>query len=310
MRKSALVTGGAGFLGVNLCKTLLALDYTVICVDNFCTGSKKNIEELLEIEAFSCIEHDVIDPLHIEVEEIFNFACPASPKNYQKDPLHTIRTSVLGSWNLLELAKKTGAKIFQASTSEIYGDPTMHPQTEAYFGSVNPIGKRACYDEGKRMAETLFFEYHRLYKVPMCVARIFNTYGPGMQPNDGRVISNFIMQALRNQPITLYGDGLQTRSFCYVDDLIKGVVYFMQHRACVGPMNLGNPQEITMLELARVVIELTDSKSSIIYQSLPEDDPRQRNPSIDLAIEKLSWHPTVSLEEGLLKTIHYFRKFL
>lgn len=310
MAKQALVTGGAGFLGANLCKKLLDLGYTVICVDNFSTGSKDNIRSLLDTSAFSYLEHDVVNPLNIEVDEIFNCACPASPKHYQKDPLYTIRTSVLGSWNLLELAKKTGAKIFQASTSEIYGDPTIHPQTEGYFGSVNPIGKRACYDEGKRMAETLFFEYHRLYKIPIRVARIFNTYGPGMQPDDGRVVSNFIMQALRNQPITLYGDGLQTRSFCYVDDLIAGFVSLMQHPTCIGPMNLGNPEEITMIELAKVIIDLTGSKSSLTYKPLPEDDPRQRNPSIRLAIEKLSWQPKISLKEGVFNTISYFEKFL
>jgi UDP-glucuronate decarboxylase len=310
MTKRVLVTGGAGFLGANLCKKLLALGYTVICVDNFSTGSKANIESLLESPSFSCVEHDIVDSLSMEIDEIFNCACPASPKNYQKDPLYTIKTSVLGSWNLLELAKKTGAKIFQASTSEIYGDPTIHPQTEAYFGSVNPIGKRACYDEGKRIAETLFFEYHRLYQVPIRVVRIFNTYGPGMQPDDGRVVSNFIMQALRNHPMTLYGDGLQTRSFCYVDDLIEGFISFMNHPSCIGPMNLGNPEEISMLELAQMIIELTGSKSSLTYKLLPEDDPRQRNPSINLAIEKLAWRPKIPLKEGLSKTILYFNKFM
>ena len=308
--KRILVTGGAGFLGAHLCKKLLEKGHHVVCLDNFSTGFKENIEALLSYSTFSCISQDVIDPIDCDAQEIFNFACPASPKHYQKNPLHTIKTNVLGSLNLLEIIRKTQGKIFQASTSEVYGDPKVHPQKESYFGSVNPIGIRACYDESKRLAETLFIEYHRNYGVALSIARIFNTYGPVMHPHDGRVVSNLIIQALKNEPLTLYGDGSQTRSFCYVDDLIEGVILLMDYPLFLGPVNLGNPEEITILDLAHTIIELTGSTSSILYKPLPEDDPHRRKPDIELAKSKLSWAPKTPLKEGLLKTIEYFEKRL
>ena len=308
--KKALVTGGAGFLGTALIRKLLAIDKSVICVDNFSTGSLNNLQEFMAHPKFSYRKQDIAKPFEVEVDEIYNLACPASPKHYQRDPLQTIRSNVLGSWHLLELARALKIKIFQASTSEVYGDPWVHPQKESYVGAVNPIGKRACYDEGKRLAETLFFEYHRLYAVPIRVARIFNTYGPGMHPEDGRVMSNFIVQALTGSPLTLYGDGLQTRSFCYVEDLVEGIIAFMGHPSLVGPVNLGNPQEITMLDLAKKIIALTDSSSCLLYQELPEDDPKLRKPDITLATERLSWQPKISLDKGLIPTICFFKKSL
>ena len=310
-KKRILVTGGAGFLGSHLCEYLLKDGHEVICVDNFFTGSKDNILHLLENPKFEVIRHDVTFPLYVEVNNIYNLACPASPIHYQDDPVQTTKTSVHGAINMLGLAKRLNAKIFQASTSEIYGDPKIHPQTEAYWGRVNPIGIRSCYDEGKRCAETLFFDYHRQHSIKIKVARIFNTYGPKMHPNDGRVVSNFIMQALQGNDITIYGDGKQTRSFCYVDDLIRGFISFMESDDdFIGPVNLGNPDEHTIIDLAQIIIDLTKSKSKIIYKSLPEDDPTQRQPDILLAKEKLNWVPKVELEQGLKKTIEYFRHLI
>ena len=308
-RKRILVTGGAGFLGSHLCERLVAQGHDVICVDNFFTGSKGNITDLLDKKNFELMRHDVTFPLYVEVDEIYNLACPASPIHYQHDPVQTTKTSVHGAINMLGLAKRTGAKIFQASTSEVYGDPQVHPQPEGYWGHVNPIGERSCYDEGKRCAETLFFDYHRQHQLRIKVARIFNTYGPKMHPNDGRVVSNFIMQALRNEPITLFGDGSQTRSFCYVDDLIDGIVMLMgTGDEIVGPINLGNPHEFTIRELAEKVMELTQSSSSLVLHPLPSDDPLQRQPNIDVARSTLNWEPKIQLEEGLRKAIQYFEK--
>ena len=304
-----LVTGGAGFLGSHLCKKLLDEGNEVICVDNFYTGNKTNILPLLSNPYFEVIRHDITFPLYLEVDEIYNLACPASPIHYQNDPVQTTKTSVHGAINMLGLAKRLGIKILQASTSEVYGDPDVHPQKENYWGNVNPIGIRSCYDEGKRAAETLFFDYWRQHKLEIKVMRIFNTYGPNMHPNDGRVVSNFIVQALKNIDITIYGDGQQTRSFCYVDDLLEGMVRFMKTSSDItGPINIGNPNEFTILELAKKVIELTNSKSKITFNPLPKDDPLQRKPDITLAKDQLNWIPKVQLEEGLLKTIEYFNK--
>lgn len=311
LRKRILVTGGAGFLGSHLCERLLATDLDVLCVDNFFTGSKDNIAHLLANPHFELMRHDVTFPLYVEVDEIYNLACPASPIHYQFDPVQTTKTSVHGAINMLGLAKRVKAKIFQASTSEVYGDPAVHPQPEHYWGHVNPIGPRSCYDEGKRCAETLFFDYRRQHGLLIKVARIFNTYGPRMHPNDGRVVSNFIVQALLNRPITLYGDGTQTRSFCYVDDLIDGFVRLMGSADdLTGPVNLGNPGEFTMIELAETVRELTGSRSLLIHEPLPQDDPRQRQPDIALARDKLGWEPKVPLREGLRPTIAYFEGLL
>ena len=302
-----LVTGGAGFLGSHLCETLLNQGHDVVCVDNFYTGNKNNIAYLLDNKNFELVRHDVTFPLYVEVDRIFNLACPASPIHYQKDPVQTTKTSVHGAINMLGLAKRTNARIMQASTSEVYGDPEVHPQTEEYWGRVNPIGIRSCYDEGKRCAETLFFDYYRQYQLDIRVIRIFNTYGPKMHPNDGRVVSNFIVQALRGEDITIYGTGEQSRSFCYVDDLISGITSYMDLNGDQpGPLNLGNPNEFTMKELSEKVIQLTNSKSKIIYKPLPEDDPRQRQPDISKAKQLLGWEPKVQLEEGLKKTIAYF----
>jgi UDP-glucuronate decarboxylase len=310
-RSQILVTGGAGFLGSHLCDRLIGLGHDVVCADNFFTGSKRNIDHLLGHERFELIRHDVTLPLYIEIDEIYNLACPASPVHYQHDPVQTTKTSVHGAINMLGLAKRTKARIFQASTSEVYGDPDIHPQPESYWGRVNPIGIRSCYDEGKRCAETLFFDYHRQYQLDVRVARIFNTYGPRMHPNDGRVVSNFIVQALRGQPITVYGQGQQTRSFCYVDDLIEGFLRFMQlDPPFTGPLNLGNPGEFTILELAELVLELTGSRSELVFAPLPSDDPMQRKPDIGVAWEKLDWQPKVQLREGLGKTIEYFDELL
>ena len=307
--KRVLVTGGAGFLGSHLCEQLVNRHYDVLCVDNFFTGSKDNIRHLLGNPHFELIRHDVTFPLYVEVDEIYNLACPASPIHYQYDPVQPTKTSVHGAINMLGLAKRVKARILQASTSEVYGDPEVHPQTEDYWGRVNPIGMRACYDEGKRCAETLFFDYYRQYKVSIKVARIFNTYGPGMQPNDGRVVSNFIMQALKNEPITVYGEGQQTRSFCYVDDLVDGLIRLMESPAeLTGPVNLGNPGEFTILELAQQVIALTGSKSKIIFNPLPSDDPKQRKPDITLARTQLGWEPKINLAAGLGNTIAYFQR--
>lgn len=307
-RKRILVTGGAGFLGSHLCEKLLEQGNDVICVDNLFTGSKDNIRHLMDNNYFEFIRHDVTQPLYVEVDQIYNLACPASPIHYQHDPIATGKTSVMGALNSLGLAKRCHARILQASTSEVYGDPEVHPQPESYRGCVNPIGPRSCYDEGKRMAETLFFDYHRQHGVDIKVIRIFNTYGPRMSAHDGRVISNFIVQALNNEDITIYGDGKQTRSFCYVDDLIDGMIKMMNSRdGFTGPVNIGNPGEFTMLELAQLVIKLTGSESQIIYKPLPQDDPMQRRPAIDLAKKELDWEPTVDLEEGLSRTIGYFR---
>ena len=308
-RKRVLVTGGAGFLGSHLCERLLAEGCDVLCADNFFTGSKDNIAHLMGNPYFELIRHDVTFPLYVEVDEIYNLACPASPIHYQRDPVQTTKTSVHGAINMLGLAKRIDAKIFQASTSEVYGDPEIHPQVEEYRGSVNPIGPRACYDEGKRCAETLFFDYHRQHGTRIKVARIFNTYGPRMHPDDGRVVSNFIVQALEGRDITIYGDGSQTRSFCYCDDLIEGFVRLMNSGDDVtGPINLGNPGEFTMLQLAETVVRLTGAKSKLIFMPLPADDPRQRQPNIDKARDILGWAPTVPLEQGLERTIDYFRK--
>jgi len=306
-RKQVLVTGGAGFLGSHLCDRLLRDRHDVLCVDNFFTGAKDNIIHLLENPHFEFLRHDVCFPLYVEVDEIYNLACPASPIHYQHDPVQTTKTSVHGAINMLGLAKRVKAKIFQASTSEVYGDPEIHPQPEKYWGHVNPVGLRSCYDEGKRCAETLFFDYHRQHKLKIKVARIFNTYGPRMHPDDGRVVSNFIMQALKNQPITIYGEGLQTRSFCFVDDLVDGFVRLMDTEdAVTGPINLGNPREFTIKQLAETILELTGSSSRLVYKPLPEDDPQQRRPDISLAKKILAWEPSVQLKDGLRKTIQYF----
>lgn len=311
MRKRVLVTGGAGFLGSHLCEQLLGRGHDVLCVDNYFTGTKDNIAHLLDNPYFEVMRHDVTFPLYVEVNEIYNLACPASPVHYQFDPVQTTKTSVHGAINMLGLAKRVRAKIFQASTSEVYGDPDVHPQTEDYHGNVNTIGPRACYDEGKRCAETLFFDYHRQHKVDIRVARIFNTYGPRMLPNDGRVVSNFIMQALQNQPITIFGDGSQTRSFCYVDDLIRGFLGMMDAPSEVtGPMNLGNPGEFTIKQLAEKVVEMTGSKSEISYHPLPQDDPTQRCPNISAAKKHLNWEPKIALNEGLVKTVAFFEDLL
>ncbi len=309
--RRVLVTGGAGFIGSHLCKRLLERGDEVLCVDNFYTGTRRNVQHLLGNPMFELMRHDICFPLYVEVQQIFNLACPASPIHYQFDPVQTTKVSVHGAINMLGLAKRVKAKILQASTSEVYGDPSVHPQQESYWGNVNPIGPRSCYDEGKRCAETLFFDYHRQHALPIKVARIFNTYGPGMQPNDGRVVSNFITQALSNQDITIYGEGNQTRSFCYVDDLVEGLIRLMETSGKVtGPVNLGNPAEFTIRELADLVIDLTGSSSKIIFHPLPEDDPRQRCPNITKARELLAWKPVVGLRDGLLKTISYFDRLL
>lgn len=309
--KRVLVSGGGGFLGSHLCDRLLKEGNEVLCVDNFFTGNRRNIHHLLDNKNFELLRHDVTHPLYVEVDEIYNLACPASPIHYQFDPVQTTKTSVIGAMNMLGLAKRLKIKILQASTSEIYGDPEVHPQPESYKGSVNTLGPRACYDEGKRCAETLFFDYHRQHKVAIKVMRIFNTYGPRMHPNDGRVVSNFIVQALKGKDITMYGDGKQTRSFCYVDDNIEGMYRLMNSRdGFTGPVNIGNPGEFTMLELAQQIIELTNSKSKIIFLPLPQDDPMQRKPVIDLAMKELDWEPTVNLREGLIKTIAYFESVI
>lgn len=306
-----LVTGGAGFIGSHLCEKLIAKNYEVLCVDNFFTGARANVAHLLDDKRFELLRHDVTFPLFVEVDQIYNLACPASPVHYQFDPVQTTKTSVHGAINMLGLAKRTRARILQASTSEVYGDPSVHPQEESYWGNVNPIGPRSCYDEGKRCAETLFFDYHRQHKLDIKVARIFNTYGPRMHPNDGRVVSNFIVQALRGDDITLYGDGQQTRSFCYVDDLVDGLVRLMESRDDVtGPINLGNPGEFSIRELAENVLDLTGSGSKLIHKPLPQDDPRQRQPNIARAKAQLNWGPTVELREGLTKTISYFDDLL
>jgi len=306
-----LVTGGAGFLGSHLCDRLVKSGADVICVDNFFTGSKRNVQHLHNLPNFELMRHDITFPLYLEVDKIFNLACPASPIHYQYDPVQTTKTSVHGAINMLGLAKRVKARILQASTSEVYGDPEVHPQREDYWGHVNPIGIRSCYDEGKRCAETLFFDYWRQYKVEAKVIRIFNTYGPRMHPNDGRVVSNFIVQALRGDPITLYGDGRQTRSFCYVDDLLDGMQAMMDSdKDFVGPVNLGNPVEVTMIELAERILTITESKSRLEFRPLPQDDPRQRKPDIDLAREKLKWQPKVSLNDGLKETVAYFKQVL
>lgn len=308
-RKRILVTGGAGFLGSHLCRTLLDQGHEVICADNFYTGTKDNILPLLYHPQFEMVRHDITIPLFVEVDEIYNLACPASPIHYQFDPVQTTKTSVHGAINMLGLTRRLKAKIFQASTSEVYGDPHVHPQKEDYFGNVNPIGLRACYDEGKRCAETLFFDYYRQFQLPVKVGRIFNTYGPHMHPNDGRVISNFIIQALLSRPITIFGDGSQTRSFCYVDDLIQAFIAFMATPDDFpGPVNLGNPEEFTIAELANLIVELTGTKTTIEYQPLPSDDPTQRCPDIRLAKERLGWEPQIPLKDGLIKTIEYFEE--
>lgn len=309
--KKVLVTGGAGFLGSHLCDRLIGAGHDVICLDNFFTGSKNNIAHLLKHPRFEWMRHDVIEPIRIEVDEIFNLACPASPVHYQYNPIATVKTSVMGAINTLGLAKRCRAKIFHASTSEVYGDPKEHPQTEKYWGHVNPIGIRSCYDEGKRCAETLFFDYHRQHGVNIKVGRIFNTYGPRMHPSDGRVVSNFIVQAIQGEPITIYGDGKQTRSFCFADDLVEGFLRLMDTEdGFTGPVNLGNPGEFTMLELAEKILKLTGSKSKLEFKPLPSDDPLQRKPDITLAKQKLHWEPKIQLEEGLKRTIHYFKELL
>ena len=311
MKKRILVTGGAGFLGSHLCERLLAEGNDVICMDNYFTGQKKNILPLLSNPYFELIRHDVTMPIFLEVDEIFNLACPASPVHYQYNPIKTIKTSVMGAINMLGLAKRTNAKILQASTSEVYGDPKIHPQPESYWGHVNPIGLRACYDEGKRCAEALFVNYNRQNHVRIKIMRIFNTYGPRMHPDDGRVVSNFIVQALKNEDISVYGDGTQTRSFCYVDDLIDGMIRLMNTGdEVIYPINIGNPNEFTMIQLAELVIKLTESKSKIVFKPLPEDDPMQRKPNIELAKKTLDWEPKIQLEKGLIKTIDYFRTII
>ncbi|MDZ4202549.1 MAG: UDP-glucuronic acid decarboxylase family protein [Gallionella sp.] len=310
MISTTLITGGAGFIGSHLCERLVAAGEEVLCLDNFYTGTKSNIRHLLGAPNFELIRHDVWLPVYLEVDRIYNLACPASPVHYQNTPISTTKTAVLGAINMLGLAKRRGARILQASTSEVYGDPKVHPQTESYWGHVNPIGPRACYDEGKRCAETLFFDYHRQSKVDIRVARIFNTYGPRMHPRDGRVVSNFIVQALSGEPLTLYGDGNQSRSFCYVDDLVDGLMALMKQDTETGPMNLGNPGEFTIRELAETVLRLTGSKSELVYLPLPTDDPIQRQPDITLARKALDWEPKVQLEDGLKETITYFKKLL
>ncbi|WP_276890701.1 UDP-glucuronic acid decarboxylase family protein [Helicobacter japonicus] len=311
LNKKVLVTGGAGFLGSHLCEKLLERGDEVLCVDNLFTGTKQNIRHLLSNPRFEFMRHDVTFPLYVEVDEIYNLACPASPVHYQFDPVQTTKTSVMGAINMLGLAKRVKAKILQASTSEVYGDPEIHPQTESYKGSVNPIGIRACYDEGKRCAETLFFDYQRQHNLNIKVMRIFNTYGPRMHPNDGRVVSNFIIQALKGEDITIYGEGHQTRSFCYVDDLINGMIKLMDSRdGFYGPVNIGNPNEFSMIELANAVLELTQSQSKLVFLPLPQDDPKQRQPDISLAQSELKWNPSIELKEGLTKTIAYFRGLL
>lgn len=311
MKKKILVTGGAGFIGSHLCKKLLEQNNEVLCLDNYFTGSKMNVLSMLDNPMFELIRHDIVNPYIAEVDEIYNLACPASPIHYQHNPIQTVKISVMGAINMLETAKATGAKILQASTSEVYGDPKIHPQVESYWGNVNPIGERSCYDEGKRCAETLFMDYHRQSNLKIKIIRIFNTYGPNMHPNDGRVVSNFIVQCLRNEDITIYGNGNQSRSFQYVDDLIEGMVSMMATPdTFIGPVNIGNPNEFTILELAQTVINLTNSKSKLIFKSLPMDDPQQRRPDISLAKEKLKWSPKIELEEGLNKTINYFDNLL
>ncbi len=311
LRKRILVTGGAGFLGSHLCERLLAEGCDVLCVDNFFTGTRDNVSHLIPNPHFELLRHDITFPLHVEVDQIYNLACPASPIHYQFDPVQTTKTSIVGAINMLDLAKRTKARVLQASTSEVYGDPLVHPQPEAYWGNVNPIGTRSCYDEGKRCAETLFFDYWRQHQVSIKVVRIFNTYGPRMHPNDGRVISNFIVQALKGDPITIYGDGQQTRSFCYISDLIDVMIRTMgSPEDLVGPVNIGNPCEFTMLELAKQVIQLTGSRSQLIFQALPSDDPRQRQPDITLAKSELGWEPKVELKAGLAETIGYFQALL
>lgn len=311
MKKRILVTGGAGFVGSHLCERLLREGNDVVCVDNYFTGSKENIAHLLSNPYFEAVRHEITFPLYVEVDQIYNLACPASPVHYQMDPVQTTKTSVIGAINMLGLAKRTKARILQASTSEVYGDPEVHPQTEDYWGRVNPIGIRSCYDEGKRCAETLFFDYYRQYQLPIKVVRIFNTYGPRMHPNDGRVVSNFIVQALRGEDITIYGSGQQTRSFCYVDDLVDGLIRMMNSDAeTTGPLNMGNPGEFTMLELAEKVLHLTGSTSKLVFLPLPQDDPRQRQPDISRTRARLDWSPKVELDEGLQKTIAYFKKIV
>ena len=311
MRKRILITGGAGFIGSHLCERLLEEGNEVICVDNFFTGSKENIKHLLGNPYFEVLRHDITFPLYVEVDEIYNLACPASPIHYQFDPVQTTKTSVMGAINMLGLAKRLKIRILQASTSEVYGDPTVHPQKEDYWGNVNPIGPRACYDEGKRCAETLFFDYYRQHNLDIKVVRIFNTYGPRMLPNDGRVVSNFIVQALKGEDITVYGDGSQTRSFCYIDDMVDGIIKMMNSpKGFTGPVNLGNPSEFSILELAEMILKLTKSKSKIVFKPLPQDDPKQRQPDITLAKSRLNWEPKVPLQEGLIKTIEYFKAFL
>ena len=311
MKKRILVTGGAGFVGSHLCERLLREENDVVCVDNYFTGSKENIAHLLSNPYFEAVRHEITFPLYVEVDQIYNLACPASPVHYQMDPVQTTKTSVIGAINMLGLAKRTKARILQASTSEVYGDPEVHPQTEEYWGRVNPIGIRSCYDEGKRCAETLFFDYYRQYQLPIKVVRIFNTYGPRMHPNDGRVVSNFIVQALRGEDITIYGSGQQTRSFCYVDDLVDGLIRMMNSAAeTTGPLNLGNPGEFTMLELAEKVLHFTRSTSKLVFLPLPQDDPRQRQPDISRTRAKLDWSPKVELDEGLQKTIAYFKNIV
>jgi UDP-glucuronate decarboxylase len=310
MTPATLITGGAGFIGSHLCDRLVDAGEEVLCLDNFYTGSKDNIRHLLQRPNFELVRHDIWLPIYVEVDRIFNLACPASPVHYQNNPVSTTKTSVLGAINMLGLAKRRNARILQASTSEVYGDPIQHPQHESYWGNVNPIGPRACYDEGKRCAETLFFDYHRQSGVDIRVARIFNTYGPRMHPKDGRVVSNFIVQALSGEPITLYGEGNQTRSFCYVDDLIDGLLAMMKQDVEIGPMNLGNPVEFTIRQLAEIILRLTNSKSQIVFRPLPTDDPVQRQPDITLAKKTLAWQPRVALEDGLKETISYFKKTL
>lgn len=307
-KKTILVTGGAGFIGSHLCEQLLALGNEVICLDNFYTGSKENIEHLLGNKNFELIQHNINFPIFLEVDQIYNLACPAAPPHYQNDPIETTKTCVIGVINMLGLAKRTGARILQASTSEIYGDPLEHPQKESYRGNVNTLGPRACYDEGKRCAETLFMDYYRQHRVDIRIVRIFNTYGPKMALDDGRVVSNFIIQALKNEPITIYGDGSQTRSFGYIDDLISGMIKMMEQDDFIGPVNLGNPNEFSVKELAEKIVGMTNSKSEIIYKPLPEDDPKKRQPDVGLAKEKLGWEPAVGLDEGIGRTIEYFRE--